>query len=172
MCYISPSKLVDNRDRIDKLWPIDLVIQGLCWDSMLRIPEVQVQVAQMIGCKQKHNKHVDLEISTWEVLFQLQCDMVIHCGDVMFLESGLATSRTFLDRKLCRETGQNAVIHLDSYRLWHPETCGGANWWRRGRWRRALGVLRIASWVVYFDDLGSSFRWWLSNLWDVERLIS
>ena len=44
MCYISPSKLVDNRDKIDKLWPINLVIQGLCLDSMLRIPEVQVQV--------------------------------------------------------------------------------------------------------------------------------
>lgn len=70
MCYISPSKLVDNRDKIDKLWPINLVIQGLCLDSMLRIPEVQVQVAQMIGCKQKHQNMVDLEISS---NFHMRC---------------------------------------------------------------------------------------------------
>ena len=61
MCYISPSKVVDNRDKIDKLWPINLVIQGLCLDSMLRIPEVQVQVAQMIGCKQKHQNMLILK---------------------------------------------------------------------------------------------------------------
>lgn len=79
----------------------------------------------------------------------------------MFLESALATSRTFLDRKLCRETGQKCRDScgqlpgtFDIQKL-AEEPTGEEEEDEEGRWgflELPVELFILMTWVPLLDD--------------------